>query len=82
MFVIFLCSGCTIGGENSAENRNKHKVCTDTTDRESFSFYSNGITNVRIGIGADSSFQIIDDNGVKRTLSSGMDLFLKCVDDT
>lgn len=81
MFILLLCvSGCTIDGGIADESKNKHMTCTDTRDGETFGFNSNNITNIRIGIGSDSSIDVVDDFGTKRTLSSSMELFIKCVE--
>ncbi len=74
---VVLC-GCTVDAELSEESKNKNMVCTDSRDNEVFSFNSNTITNIRQGIGADSSVDIIDDTGGKRTLKSSMELYIKC----
>jgi hypothetical protein len=69
-------------GGITEDGKNKQMVCTDTRDGEKFSFNSNNITNARIGYGADSSFDVVDDAGKKRTLTNSMELYLKCVEST
>lgn len=71
-----LFAGCSMQGEYSGE----HKIidCTDTRDGEKFTVDSRTITNVRVGIGADSCFDAVDNRGVERTLCKSHQAFLKC----
>ena len=69
--------GCTVDGKIEVE-RNKKMICKDTRDGETFSFNTNSVTNARLGIGADHSFDVTDNNGKKRTLTSNMEAYLKC----
>ncbi len=74
-----LAAGCTMnGGDVAEEDRNKIMTCTDTRDGEVFQFNTNTITNVRAGIGAPSSFDIVTLDGRKITLNSNMEAWLKC----
>lgn len=69
--------GCTVGG-SEVINKNEVKVCTDSRDGETFSFNTNSVTNVRRGIGAPTTFNVIDSEGNKRSLSTSMEVYLKC----
>ena len=70
--------GCTVGG-SEVVNKNEVKVCTDTRDGETFSFNTNSVTNVRRGVlGEPTTFDVIDGEGNKRSLSSSMEVYLKC----
>lgn len=73
-----LTTACTFSSGVSDDIKNKQMVCTDTRDGEVFGFNTNNITNVRIGYGAETSFDVVDDTGLKRTLYKSMQLFLKC----
>ena len=78
-----LCTGCTAKAEISKEDLNKVKTCTDTRDGEVFSFNTNTVTNVRVGYGAPSTFDMVTTDGDKMTISSDAAvLFLKCKDST
>lgn len=53
--------------------------CTDTRDGETFSFSGENVSRATIGwFGSDTCFDVIDDNGIKRTLCSRHDVFIKC----
>ena len=77
---ILLLFGCTMQGEITNKHENMQMLCTDTKDNTTFTYNTNTITNVRIGVvGAPKvEFNIIDDKGIKRTLNSDMDTYLKC----
>lgn len=62
------------------ESKNKQVSCVDTRDGETFQFNTNSIYDVRVGYGADTSFSLTDDDGKKRTLTSSMEVFMKCED--
>lgn len=76
-----IMSGCTVDGRVSSTNGIKHMICTDTRDGETFGFDTENITNVRIGVGSDSSFNVIDDSGKVRTMRKSMESYVKCVPD-
>lgn len=77
--LIFLAlGGCTIQGELS-ENSPKHISCTDLRDGEKFSYKAKNIISVRVGIGAPHSIEFVDDNGVKRFLTSDVVQHFKCI---
>jgi len=66
--------------ELSEESKNKEFKCTDFRDGEMFYFNSNTITNMRAGFGTDHSYDMIDTNGTKHTMTSGMESHMKCVE--
>lgn len=77
--IVLLAGGCTMkGGDIDEKDRNKLMVCKDFRDGEMFSFNTNTITNVRIGVGAPSAFDVTTTDGKKKTLSSTMEAWLKC----
>ena len=74
-----LITGCTVnGGGISKKDANKSMICTDTRNSKTFKFNTNTVTNVRRGIGAPNSFDIITDKGNKMTLNSDMEAWLLC----
>lgn len=77
--IVLLAAGCTMdGGKVAEKDKNKIMVCKDTRDGETFSFSTNTITNMRAGIGAPSTFDVVTTDGKARTLSSDMGSWLKC----
>ncbi len=80
IFMIILLSGCTFDSGVSEESKNKVMTCTDTRDGETFTFKTNDITNARVGFISDTSFDVVDLSGVKRTLTKSMELYIKCVE--
>ncbi len=80
IFMIIFLSGCTFDSGVSEESKNKVITCTDTRDGEIFTFKTNDITNVRSGFMADSSFDVVDQNGIKRTLTSISHIYIKCIE--
>lgn len=75
---IFLLSGCSIEGQLPEGEQNKLMVCKDFRDGETFSFNTNTITDIRVGIGSPTTFKIITISGEVKTLSSSMEAYLKC----
>ena len=76
---ILLVAGCTIDGGSVVEaDKNKIIRCVDTRDGAVFSFNSSTITNLRIGIGAPGSFDMVTVNGKRMTLNSYMEAWIKC----
>ena len=73
---------CTVDGKLSDESKNKTMVCTDTRDGESFSYHTSSVSNVRLDYfnRENSSFDVVDANGVKRHLVASMETYLKCVE--
>ena len=71
-------AGCTMQGDVTDENRQRHITCKDTRDGEVFSFHGKTIRDVRVGIGADSCFTVTDDGGKVRTLCGNNEAWLKC----
>lgn len=83
MFRMLLVSlfiyGCTSDASIDEETKNSIITCKDTRDGEVFSFYGSTVTNVRGGIlGAASTFDMITTDGRKMTLSSDMEVYMKC----
>ena len=71
---ILLLSGCTMQGEITDNSKNKQMVCIDTRDGETFTFNTNTITDVKIGIaGAPTSFTIINNEGIQCTINTNME---------
>ena len=77
IMVIFL-SACTMEGSVNEKQKNLISECIDTRDGETFYFNTSDIKNVRIGIGADSCFDVIDSNGIDRHLCKSHEQWLKC----
>lgn len=77
---VSLVAGCgiTVDGNLAETSRNVVIVCKDSRDGEIFSFNTNTVTNVRIGFGAPSTFDVITSDGKKRMLSSTLDTVIKC----
>jgi hypothetical protein len=77
--IVLLAAGCTMnGGEVSDKDRNKIMTCKDTRDGETFSFNTNTITNIRRGIGAPHTFDVVTTDGKSMSLSTDMEAWLKC----
>lgn len=71
--------GCTYDGGAVADvDLNKTVTCTDVRDGDVFTFNTNSITNVRAGIGAPSSFDVVTDDGRAMTLSNSMAAWVRC----
>lgn len=77
-FISLLMTGCTVEGQLAEESKNVINVCKDTRDGEIFSYNSNTIKNVRVGVGAPTSMDIVTITGKKKTLTSDMVEFIKC----
>ena len=78
--LILLLVACTLDGEMDENSRNRLIKCTDTRDGEIFYYNTNTVTNVRVGIGAPTSFDIMITDGKRMTLNSDMEVYLKCVE--
>jgi hypothetical protein len=77
--IALLCYSCTVkDGEVAEHDKNKIFDCKDTRDGETFSFNSNTVRDVRVGIGADSSFTITTLDGKEKKLNSSMEAYIKC----
>ena len=78
--IVLLAAGCNMkGGDIAEKDRNKLMVCKDTRDGETFSFNTNTITNLRVGlVGAPTTFNVTTTDGKEKTLSSTMETWLKC----
>ena len=74
--IILMLTGCTM--DASVVHDDKHMVCTDTRDGETFSFENRTAHNARMGIGTESSVDIVDDSGRTRTLTKSMEAYWKC----
>lgn len=77
IFVVLIFTGCTMDGK-VINHDGKIRNCIDTRDKETFSFDPNKITNTRIGIGAPSCFDVVDEAGKKRMLCTDMASYIKC----
>ena len=78
ILILVLLVGCTVDAD--IQHSNKHMLCTDIRDGETFSYRTNTAHNARMGWGSDSSVDIIDDNGTERTLTSSMTAYWKCTE--
>lgn len=67
---------CTV--EGTVENKKDSSSCIDTRDNEAFTIQNKDISNVRIGFGADSCFDVVDDQGQTRRLCKSHEAFIKC----
>jgi len=76
--IVLLVAACSMEGDVSDGGRNKMMVCKDFRDGETFSFNTNTIKNVRIGIVAPTTFDVVTVDGKAKTLSSEMVPWLKC----
>lgn len=76
LLILVIISACTVGGE--VTNKNEIVHCTDFRDGEKFSFKSSDIFNVRIGILADSCYDVVDSKCNKRTLCESQEKYIKC----
>lgn len=75
--LIFGLVGCSIEGE--MQNKNMLINCTDTRDGEKWSYNTNTVSNVRVGIGSPHSMDLVDTEGRKRHVTSDMETYIKCV---
>lgn len=73
-----LAAGCSINGDLDEKDRNKDVACTDTRDGEVFQFNTSSMSNIRVGIGAPSSFDVVTTGGRQMTLIGNMAAWLKC----
>ena len=81
LITIVLLTSCTIEGKLDESDKNKLTECIDTRDGEVFIFNTNTITNVRLDlINSTGSFDIITLEGIKKTLNSNSEIFLKCTE--
>lgn len=77
--LLSIIAGCTVkGGEVVGEDKNKIMDCTDIRDGDIFSFNTNSITNIRLGIGSPNTADIVTLSGKNMTISSGMESYIKC----
>lgn len=68
-----------MGGSKIAEkDLNKIMDCIDFRDGEKFSFNTNSMTNIRIGIGIPTTVDIVTESGKKMTYNTEMDAYIKC----
>ena len=74
LFFVLLLAGCTMSGSGSNVAAN----CVDTRDGETFTTVEDTISNVRIGIGADSCADVLDIDGNVRTMCTSDNAWLKC----
>jgi len=65
-------------GELPEGELNKLMMCKDFRDGETFSFNTNTITDIRVGIGVPTTFKITTVSGETKILSSSMESYLKC----
>jgi hypothetical protein len=75
-----LVAGCTQKAELTEGSKGRHFTCTDFRDGDVFRYSTDTITNVRMGIGTDSSFDLVDETGKSRTLKTSMEAYVKCVE--
>jgi len=69
---------CTMDGSLSDDSENKIVRCKDTRDGEVFTYASDSVKNVRIGIGAPTTIEFVDMSGRERTMSTEDNKYWKC----
>ncbi len=85
VFIFVACLSlvaCYVQGELDQSGKDKLMSCKDARDGETFAYNTNTITDVRIGIGAPTTFQITTTTGKHMTLNSNMDTYIKCTEVT
>jgi hypothetical protein len=77
--IALLCSSCTVkNAEVAGHDKNKIMDCKDTRDGETFSFNTNTVRDISVGIGGDSSFTVTTLDGKEKKFNSNMEAYIKC----
>jgi hypothetical protein len=78
---VLLVSGCTMEGSLSESSYNKIIDCKDNRTNSTFTFNTNSIQNIHIGLGSSSFFDVVDFNGNARTIINDGGVTVSCKQD-
>jgi len=78
---LLLLSGCTFEAQVEEEYLNKQYDCIDNRDNSVFSYNTNNVYDIQIGIYGTNSFNLVDDDGIIHHLEESEFGYIACTED-